>query len=89
MADVANEVFFTFISLLILFALNTFLFRFNRPAGTYHVGKDGAVFRPDLVDEHLLGKFSSSFTIISTFRRLMRWCTITCIRCAILSLPVS
>ena len=32
MADVANEVFFTFISLLILFALNTFLFRFNRPA---------------------------------------------------------
>ena len=29
------------------------------------------------------------FTTISIFRRLMRWCTITCIRCAILSLPVS
>ncbi len=31
-ADVANEIFFTFISLLFLFALNTQLFRFNRSA---------------------------------------------------------
>lgn len=30
-ADVANEIFFTFISLLLLFALNTFLFKFDRP----------------------------------------------------------
>ena len=39
MADVANEVFFTFISLLILFALNTFFFRFNRPAARITWGK--------------------------------------------------
>ncbi|MCD8267649.1 MAG: histidine kinase [Parabacteroides sp.] len=30
MADVANEIFFTFVSLLILFALNTIIFGFNR-----------------------------------------------------------
>lgn len=30
--DVANEVFFTFISLVILFAVNTLLFHFNQPA---------------------------------------------------------
>lgn len=30
--DVANEVLFTFISLLLLFAMNTFVFRFNNPA---------------------------------------------------------
>lgn len=29
--DVANEVFFTFVSLLLLFAMNTWLFGFNRP----------------------------------------------------------
>lgn len=30
--DVANEIFFTFISLLVLFALNTFVFKFNTPS---------------------------------------------------------
>lgn len=29
-ADVANEIFFTFLSLLLLFALNTFVFKFNK-----------------------------------------------------------
>lgn len=32
MIDVANEIFFTFISLLLLFALNTFVFKFNNPS---------------------------------------------------------
>ncbi|WP_293713390.1 sensor histidine kinase [uncultured Parabacteroides sp.] len=38
-ADVANEIFFTFVSLLILFALNTLLFGFNRPTARITWGK--------------------------------------------------
>lgn len=39
MADVANEIFFTFVSLLILFAMNTVLFGFNRPTARITWGK--------------------------------------------------
>ena len=56
MADVANEVFFTFISLLILFALNTFLFRFNRPAARITWGKMVLSFVLTWLMSNLLGK---------------------------------
>lgn len=39
MADVANEILFTFVSLLILFAMNTVLFGFNRPTARITWGK--------------------------------------------------
>ncbi len=39
MTDVANEIFFTFVSLLILFAMNTVLFGFNRPTARITWGK--------------------------------------------------
>ena len=39
MTDVANEIFFTFVSLLILFAMNTVLFGFNRPTARITCGK--------------------------------------------------
>lgn len=39
MADVANEILFTFVSLLILFAMNTVLFGFNRPMARITWGK--------------------------------------------------
>ena len=39
MADVANEILFTFFSLLILFAMNTVLFGFNRPTARITWGK--------------------------------------------------
>lgn len=39
MADVANEIFFTFVSLLILFAMNTVLFGFNHPTAQITWGK--------------------------------------------------
>lgn len=39
MADVSNEIFFTFVSLLILFAMNTVLFGFNRPTARITWGK--------------------------------------------------
>ncbi|KAI4360836.1 hypothetical protein C825_002895 [Parabacteroides sp. ASF519] len=56
MADVANEVFFTFISLLILFALNTFFFRFNRPAARITWGKMVLSFVLTWLMSNLLGK---------------------------------
>ena len=39
MSDVANEILFTFVSLLILFAMNTVLFGFNRPTARITWGK--------------------------------------------------
>lgn len=39
MADVANEIFFTLVSLLVLFAINTVLFGFNRPTARIRWGK--------------------------------------------------
>lgn len=56
MVDVANEVFFTFISLLILFALNTFFFRFNRPAARITWGKMVLSFVLTWLMSNLLGK---------------------------------
>lgn len=48
--DVANEVFFTFVSLLLLFAMNTYVFGFNRQKA-YLLAKGSALVRNDLVRE--------------------------------------
>lgn len=54
--DVANEIFFTFISLLILFALNTGVFRFNRASAHIGWGKVAASFVMTWIVSNLLGK---------------------------------
>lgn len=56
MADVANEILFTFASLLLLFALNTWLFRFNRPSTRVTWGKMILSFVLTWVMSNLLGK---------------------------------
>lgn len=55
-ADVANEVFFTFISLLVLFALNTAVFRFNRASVHIGWGKVVASFVMTWIVSNLLGQ---------------------------------
>lgn len=55
-ADVANEIFFTFISLLLLFALNTFLFKFDRPAVHITWWKLALSFVLTWIVSNLLGK---------------------------------
>lgn len=55
-ADVANEIFFTFISLLLLFALNTFVFRFNRPSSVITWKKIVLSFIMTWIVSNVLGK---------------------------------
>lgn len=55
-ADVANEIFFTFISLLFLFALNTQLFRFHRSAADISKWKVLLSFVLTWVTSNLLGQ---------------------------------
>ena len=47
-ADVASEVFFTFISLVILFEVNILLFHFNQPAVKNYLAEDDIVIDTDL-----------------------------------------
>lgn len=54
--DVANEIFFTFISLLLLFGLNTLLFKFDRPAVSVTWPKVVLAFVLTWVVSNLLGK---------------------------------
>lgn len=57
MADVANEIFFTFVSLLILFALNTVIFGFNRASARITWVKMVLSFIMIWMMSNLLGKF--------------------------------
>ena len=54
--DVANEIFFTFISLLLLFALNTAVFRFNRASVTIGWSKIIFSFVITWIANNLLGQ---------------------------------
>ena len=54
--DVANEIFFTFVSLLILFTLNTLLFGFNRPTARITWGKMIASFIMTWAMSNFLGQ---------------------------------
>lgn len=54
--DVANEILFTFISLLLLFALNTLVFHFNRASANIGWGKIAASFVMTWIVNNLLGQ---------------------------------
>lgn len=56
LADVANEIFFTFVSLLLLFALNTFVFKFDRPTVHISWGKMVVSFVMTWITSNLLGQ---------------------------------
>lgn len=56
LSDVANEVFFTFVSLLILFTINTWLFGFNRATARITWGKMILSFVMTWVISNLLGQ---------------------------------
>lgn len=49
--DVANEVFFTFVSLLLLFAMNTYVLWFQSAESAYLLAEGPALVRNDFVRE--------------------------------------
>ena len=76
-ADVVSEVFFTFISLVILFEVNTLLFHFNHRKITWQKMILSLILTWIL--SSLLGNVLYSFITLSIFRPLMPWYIIICI----------
>lgn len=78
--DVANEVFFTFVSLLLLFAMNTYVFGFNRQKARISWQKVLLSFVMTWCVNNLLGKGFVFLHHQLISRRSTPWCIIICIR---------
>lgn len=81
--DVFNEILFTFISLLLLFWINSRIFRFNTPLVRITRRKMLLSFLLTWAARTSSGSSSCCFITGSTFRPSMSWCTITCTRSGI------
>ena len=87
--DVANEILFTFVSLLILFAINTRLFHFNQASIKITAAKILLSFILTWILSNLLGQVFVFLHRTFDIPAIDAWYTITSIRCETSSWPAS
>lgn len=80
--DVANEILFTFVSLLILFAINTRLFHFNQASIKITAAKILLSFILTWILSNLLGQVFVFLHRTFDIPAIDAWCTTISIRCA-------